>query len=148
MAPYRGDRELARHATAAAYPDALVQGGEGALPVIWDFAPHLSPLKSHWVYAWLSATGRLAQGGSANTTEPLFGVRVDADAATLRPSRVEDVAFRHWWWRYGSDLFGWPQWPVLLLVGGALLGGVLAFRSLVRAGEAVCHSAGAAPRAG
>jgi len=127
LTPYRGDRNLAYYAAAAAYPDR----DRGDLPVIWDFEPRFSPLKSHWVYAWLSLTGRLEIGGSENTTEPMFGVRVTGGPEPLRPTRVQDRGFRHWWWRYGSDLFGWPWWPVaaMAVVAAACL--VLAWRSLV-----------------
>lgn len=126
VTPYRGDRNLAHFATKAAYPDA----GEGELPMIWDFEPRFSPLKSHWIYAWLSLTGRLEAGGSANTTEPMFGVQVDLDPARLRPTQVEDRSFRHWWWRYGS-LFGWPWWPAVAVALAALMAMRAAWRCLV-----------------
>ncbi|MEZ5963412.1 MAG: hypothetical protein R3F56_06150 [Planctomycetota bacterium] len=137
LTPYRGDRNLAYHATRAAYPDR----SEGELPMIWDFEPRFSPIKSHWIYAWLSLTGRLEVGGSANTTEPLFGVRVDDGAKPLRPSQVEDRGFRHWWWRYGAGLFGWPRWPAAVLALGAALAAALAWRRLGgRKGGAPLHS--------
>jgi hypothetical protein len=131
LTPYRGDRELVSHAAAAAHPE-VPSAMKDTLPVLWDFEPRFSPLKSHWVYAFLSATGRLQQGGSANTTEPLFGVRVEPDSPALRPSHPEDVGFRHWWWQYGHALFGWPRWPALVLALVAVLAAVGAWRLLVR----------------
>ena len=47
-------------------------------------------------------------------------------------AQIEDVAFRHWWWRYGSDLFGWPAWPALVLLLAALAALALASRRLCR----------------
>ncbi len=130
LTPYRGDRELVSYATAAAHPE-VPRDMHDTLPVLWDFEPRFSPLKSHWIYAWLSASGRLQQGGSGNTTEPLFGVRVEPDRPTLRPSQPEDVAFRHWWWRYGA-LFGWPQWPAAVVAALAVVACWLAARVLSR----------------
>jgi hypothetical protein len=127
LTPYRGDRNLAAYAAAAVYPER----DPGELAAIWDFEPRFSPLKSHWVYAWLSLTGRLEEGGSQNTTEPMFGIEVASPAGQLlRPARVEDRAFRHWWWRYGSDLFGWPLWPAAALAAAAALALALAWRWL------------------
>ncbi|HLU39882.1 MAG TPA: hypothetical protein VK081_10885 [Planctomycetota bacterium] len=130
VTPYRGDREMARHAAAVVYAERVAREGEGVLPEIWDFVPRFTPLKSHWVYAWLNLQGRMQRGGSANTTEPLFGVRIEPDRPGLRPSRPQDVGFRHWWWRYGSELFGWPRWPVLAVAGVAALALFAAVRVL------------------
>lgn len=131
LTPYRGDRNLAAYATRAAYPER----SEGELPMIWDFEPRFSPLRSHWVYAWLSLTGRLEVGGSANTTEPMFGVRVEGGPVPLRPTQVEDRSFRHWWWRYGSELFDWPRWPAALVAMLAVVAGALAWQALGRGGQ-------------
>jgi hypothetical protein len=128
LTPYRGDRNLAHAAAAAAYPGQAAADA-GLLPLIYDFEPRFSPIHSHWTYAWLSATGRLEEGGSANTTEPMFGVRVPPPAGdSLRPAHPEDRGFRHWWWRYGSALFGWPGWLWLPCLLGAVLGLWLAWR--------------------
>ncbi len=122
LTPYRGDRNLADAATAAAYPEQAATNRD-LLPLIYDFEPRFSPVHSHWTYAWLSASGRLAEGGSANTTEPMFGVRVPPPAGDhVRPSQIEDLAIRHWWWRYGAALFHWPAWLALPWLLGAALG--------------------------
>jgi hypothetical protein len=130
LTPYRGDRQLAYSAAASLYPE-VAQTNAALLPMYYDFDWRLSPLRSHWVYAWLSATGRLEQGGAANTTLPMFGVDVPGEAgAALRPGQLEDVRFRHWWWRYGVDLLGWSAWPAAVLAALALLSGCAAVRRL------------------
>lgn len=122
LTPYRGDRNLAHAATAAAYPKRAAEDVD-LLPLIYDFEPRFSPIHSHWTYAWLSVRGRLAAGGSSNTTEPLFGVRVPPPLGDgLRPAHAEDIGLRHWWWRYGAAFFGWSPWLCLPLLLGAVAG--------------------------
>ena len=76
-------------------------------------APMFSPLHTHWIYAWLSVTGRLEEGGADNTTGPLFGV-YDVENAGLARSD-EDAGFRHWWLVSLSHRGLVPFWLVFAL---------------------------------
>ena len=126
LAPYRGQQDLAFQAVDVLYPDAPAPDNNV------NALPRLSPLHTHWIYAFLAASGRLEQGGSENTTEPLFGVRVDG-ARLAQPG--EDAGFRHWWMVFAAHQFGMPLLPVLA-VWWALTALLLwlALRRLLRAG--------------
>ena len=104
ITPYRGQQSLASQAATVVYP------GVEQVDNNINFAPSFSPLHTHWIYAWLSATGRLEQGGARNTTVPLFGVHVDRAALAWQ---AEDAGFRHWWMIGLAHNRGWPFWPVL-----------------------------------
>ena len=118
ITPYRGQQDLAYKASVAVYPG--VELGDRHNNV--NAAPMFSPLHTHWIYAWLSATGRLDLGGAENTTGPLFGV-YDAEETNLaRP--FEDAGFRHWWMVSLASRGALPFWPVCILwvaLTGALL---------------------------
>ncbi|MFO1053344.1 MAG: glycosyltransferase family 39 protein [Planctomycetota bacterium] len=96
-----------------------------------NFEPRYSPLHGHWIHAWLAATGRLESGRSADTTEPIFGVKVPEPVAAPRP---ETIGFNHLWWRYVREV--WPDFPsvvvaiLLACAGGLCL--VLGARALAR----------------
>ena len=115
LTPYRGQQSLAYQAAEVVYP------GVEQVDNNINSDPRFSPLHTHWIYAWLSATGRLEQGGADNTTEPLFGVEVDE--ARL-PRADEDAGFRHWWMAGIAGRGGYPLWPLALVwwvVAGVLL---------------------------
>lgn len=103
LTPYRGQQDLAYQAGGVLYPDAPQRDNNV------NFAPRLSPLHTHWIYAGLAATGRIERGGSENTTRPLFGVDV-AGAKLTWPG--EDSGFRHWWMVFAARHFGMPLLPV------------------------------------
>ena len=114
---YRGQQQLAYRASAHAFAEHAQQPD---VPV--NFVPRFSPLHTHWIYAWLSASGRLQRGGSENTTEPLFGIEVPGE---VRVTHDSDVGFGHWWIIHMSRRHGWPMWPLLavwLLGTGLTLG--------------------------
>lgn len=105
ITPYRGQQNLAYKAGAVVYP------GVDEVANNVNFDPRFSPLHTHWIYAWLSATGRLERGGAENTTVPLFGVAVEG--AALPPEiRAEDAGFRHWWMVGLAHNRGVPFWPL------------------------------------
>jgi hypothetical protein len=122
LTPYVGHQQLAY--VAARQEWGPVQGVDNNV----NFEPRYSPLHGHWTYAWLAATNRLASGRSADTTEPLFGVRVDGKVPAPAP---ENRDFRHVWWRYVEFLWpGFPGWIAASI--GAILS-ALAFLLGVRA---------------
>ncbi len=123
---------MAHEAAKTVYAEPLARGelGEGDLPEHFFFEPRYSPIRSAWIYAWLGISGRLEQGGSANTTEPLFGVVVAPPGPPLRPANWEERGFRHLWPFYIQGLLGGGWWLLGLLWGGA--GGWLLFTALRR----------------
>lgn len=132
LTPYRGQQQLAYTAAPHSHPQ---HHGNAALENVVVFVPRYSPLHTHWIYAWLSATGRLQRGGSGNTTEPLFGVAVPEAGSPVRVTWPADTGFRHWWIPYAGAFLGLPLWPVA--VGWSLLTlGLLLFsvRGLFTAG--------------
>ena len=126
LTPYRGQQQLAYTAAAVVYPGAeQVDNNVNA-------DPRFSPLHTHWIYAGLSATGRLERGGSENTTEPLFGVRVPGPVALAHPD--QDAGFRHFFW-IGLGLPAWVTWA-------GVVGWALAVAGLVRSGLRRVQAAG------
>lgn len=111
LTPYRGQQQLAYTAAPHSHPE---HQGAAELENVVVFAPRYSPLHTHWIYAWLSATGRLQRGGSDNTTEPLFGVAVPDAGSPVRVTWPADTGFRHWWIPYAGAFFGLPLWPVAI----------------------------------
>jgi hypothetical protein len=108
ITPYRGQQDLANQAAEVVYP------GAGQLDNNVNSAPMFSPLHTHWIYAWLSATGRLERGGAENTTGPLFGVVEGVEPARLgRPH--EDAGFRHLWMVSFSSRGLAPLWALLAI---------------------------------
>lgn len=130
LAPYRGHQELAGKAARVVYAEEVARGEvpENDLPNRYHVHPRFSPLHTHWIYAGLNLTGRMAEGGAANTTLPLFGVEVPGP---VRPAHEEDLGFRHWWMRY-VGLVGGPDalWLFLPWAAATLLCLVLAVRRL------------------
>ncbi len=99
ITPYPGQQALALAAGRTVYGDYIGVDDN----VNFDVA--MSPLHSHWTYAWLSATGRLDSGSSADTTEPLFGVEVESPPPLMQTER----GFHHFWWRWlGAVIPGFP----------------------------------------
>lgn len=134
VAPVRGHQQMAHEAAKTVYAENLMRGDleEGDLPEYFFFEPRYTPIRSNWIYAWLALSGRLEQGGSANTTEPLFGVVVEPRDPPLRPANWEERGFRHLWPFYIEGLLGGVAW-LLALVWMALTAwiGVLALRRLL-----------------
>ena len=96
-----------------------------------NFAPRFSPLHTHWIYAGLSATGRLESGGAANTTGPLFGVSELADDVARLAHPGEDAGFRHWRLPFLGGLLGITVWPLIVVwLGGTAAALALAIRSM------------------
>ena len=126
VAPVRGSQAMAHEAAKTVYAEYLARGEivEGNLPDHYFSEPRYSPIRSHWVYAWLGMSGRLERGGSANTTEPLFGVAVEDREPAVRPSAWEDRGFRHLWPFYLQALIGGAAW-ILALVWAAATGWIL-----------------------
>ncbi len=89
LAPYTGQQALAYRAAEVVY------GPQENLDNNVNWSVRLSPVHSDWIYAFQALRGRLGSGHSADTTEALFGVRVE-DPVTLA---VTDTGFRHFWWR-------------------------------------------------
>lgn len=118
VAPVRGHSEMAHVAARTVHAEPLALGHflDENLPDHFFSVPRYTPIRGHWVYAWLAATGRLETGGSENTTEPLFGVVVDRgpDEPVLRPSAWEDRG-RHLWPFYLGALLGPVCWALVLL---------------------------------
>ncbi len=123
---------MANEAAKTVYAEHLARGEmvEGNLPDHYFSEPRYCPIRSHWVYAWLGMSGRLEQGGSANTTEPLFGVVVGDREPAVRPSAWEDRGFRHLWPFYCQALVGGVVWLLALLWAG--LTGWILFSALGR----------------
>lgn len=71
-----------------------------------------TPIVGHWIYASLSASGRIDEGGAENTVEPLFGVDMGDDVVPQAP--VNHRGFRHFWWRWLGHLA--PDFPVFWVV--------------------------------
>ena len=88
LTPYRGQQQLAFAAAAVEYPGATTQLDNNV-----NADPRLSPLHTHWIYAFLSLAGRLEQGGAANTTLPLFGVEL---RRVLAAYNAGEYAVRHY----------------------------------------------------
>ncbi len=126
LSPYRGQQDLAFDAARTHYAQDLAEKkiSENELADRVNVHPIYSPIHTHWIYAWLSASGRLERGGSANTTEPLFGIDVEVAeflaVADVIADQGEDRGFRHWWMLYAAL----PWWFVLAWIAataGALI---------------------------
>lgn len=126
VAPFRGHQQMAHEAAKTVYADQLMSGDlqEGDLPEHFFFEPRYTPIRSNWIYAWLAVSGRMEEGGSANTTEPLFGVAVEEGEFPLRPANWEERGFRHLWPFYLQALVGGAAW-ILALVWAAATGWIL-----------------------
>lgn len=136
LTPYRGQQQLAYAAAPVSHPV------HDTLENVVVFVPRYSPLHTHWIYAFLSATGRLQRGGSANTTEPLFGVAVpESSDDPLHLTWSADTSFRHWWMPYMHATFGWPLLP--LLGGWIALTALLLVWSVARLGRAAPYASSA-----
>ncbi|MEM7200699.1 MAG: glycosyltransferase family 39 protein [Planctomycetota bacterium] len=91
ITPYVGHQHLALQAGRVIY---------GPLPNVdnnVNFDPRLSPLHSHWTYAWLAAQGRIASADPTDTLTPLFGIEAEAPVQPL--PHATQSAFRHVWLR-------------------------------------------------
>lgn len=108
---YHAQQKLAYEAAPLVYPPPNPQIDNNV-----NFDPAFSPLHTHWIYAFLSASGRLEQGGAENTIGPLFGVYEEpVEGRRLRlPVPSETAGFRHWWMVGASHNLGMPFWPVFL----------------------------------
>jgi hypothetical protein len=120
IAPYTGQQALA-YATIHARFGPFEFGGDDDR--IFNWSPELSPIHSHWTYAWLSWSGRIETGKSEDTTEPLFGIALENPPP---PMAGHDVRFRHLWWRSLPEYVqGFPGtvvalvWALATLVLGA-----------------------------
>jgi len=137
LTPYRGQTFLARHAALHLWRHEI---DRGLVPVatIQDHYlvdPRLSPIHSHWTYAWHSLRGDLGPGPAERNITPVFGIAGPLDDP-LPPFPREDLGFRHWWWRYLDDLVPFP-WPLVLaawLAASAVALG-LGIRSWTRGGR-------------
>lgn len=107
VTPYRGQQALAYEAGQVVYENVE------QLDNNVNSAPMFSPLHTHWIYAWLSATGRLERGGAEHTTGPLFGVYGVEKGVLGRP--YEDAGFRHWWMLSLSHRGIVPFWPIFVV---------------------------------
>lgn len=107
VTPYTGQQHFAFRAAEA------VHGPQENLDNNVNFSLALSPLHSHWTYAWQSMRGRIDSGRSEDTTEALFGIRVDTAPGdrSLRLPNATDSGFRHVWSR--SLKHYWPDFPEL-----------------------------------
>jgi hypothetical protein len=107
VTPYRGQQDLAYKAATVLYP------GAPQLDNNVNADPRLTPLHTHWIYLWLSLSGRLEQRGPENTTGPLFGVyELPSNVGLDRPG--EDAGLRHWWMVSFADRQLLPLWPTLV----------------------------------
>jgi hypothetical protein len=102
--------------------------------------PRYAPLSVNWRYAAASRAGGFedAQGrprhGGAHTIEALFGIMARTEEQARAPTRFEDRAGRHLWWRLWSELLGvrgvWLWLPCLLVaaIAGAIAARGVGFR--------------------
>lgn len=110
LTPYRGQQELANRALQVAYENP----GADVINTRWA----LSPLHSHWTYAYLSLAGRIDSGRSEDSTEPLFGQEIPSELPAPRLTFREDSGFRHLLPFYLADrIEGFPLWLVLIVWG-------------------------------
>ncbi|MCA8974907.1 MAG: glycosyltransferase family 39 protein [Planctomycetes bacterium] len=133
VTPTRGFGQLAGQAAVAFYQREFEAGRISQ--VDWDnldaadhyfFEPRYSALHANWSYLFRSLTGgfedeeQRPRNGSANTIEPLFGVRAVTARQAWAPLHWQDRGGRHLWWTFWGALLGVPSG--LLLVPVLLLG--------------------------
>ncbi len=130
VAPTRGWNQLAAQATSVSLAEETARGDvkPGNYPEHYFYLPRYSPVFTHWIYAWLSATGRFDAGpaaGAENTIGPMFGEVDGPPAAGAAPVRFEERGFRHNLWVLWSRLLQAPLWVAALLVGLCGVGSAL-----------------------
>jgi hypothetical protein len=101
LTPYTGHQQLAFRAGERIY------GPVENLDNNVNFDLRLTPLHTHWIYAWLSARGRLSADEPRDVLGDLFGV----DGGPVRLASRTETGFRHWWLR--SLPLRWPEFPAL-----------------------------------
>lgn len=146
ITPYVGQQHLATYAGRAEYGWDLPNVDNNV-----NFDPRLSPVHTHWTYAWASAGGLFGNrdfdknelADIDHAVRAVFGVGLGDPPAHWLPHLTQPAApdreFLHWWPRWtAATVRGFPWWLVFLAAGG--LGGYSTWR-LVR----VCRGPDTAP---